>query len=130
MRSTSGKAIVNFVSKVWFKLFQALLLGCLLLGVMAQASAADSIAAGELPSEARQTLALIKQGGPYPYSKDGVVFGNYEHALPPHQRGYYHEYTVKTPGVRGRGAQRIIVGGGSEYFYTNDHYSTFRRIRE
>lgn len=130
MRNPPGKAIVNFVFKDWLKLIRAVLLGCLLLGMATQSFAADSVVAGDLPREARQTLALIKQGGPYPYAKDGVVFGNYEHALPPHPRGYYHEYTVKTPGTRGRGAQRIIVGGDSEYFYTSDHYSTFKRIRE
>ncbi len=111
------------------RFFQALLLSLALLGLAAQARA-DDIAASALPPEAQHTLALIKQGGPFPYAKDGVVFGNYEHALPPHARGYYHEYTVKTPGVRGRGAQRIIVGGESEYFYTGDHYSTFKRIRD
>jgi ribonuclease T1 len=112
------------------KLLQAWLLVCLLFGGAIQTYAADIIASGDLPPEAQQTLTLIKQGGPYPYPKDGVVFGNYEHVLPAHQRGYYHEYTVKTPGVRGRGAQRIVVGGGAEYFYTNDHYSTFKRIQE
>jgi len=121
---------VNFAFKKMAKLLQAWLLVCLLFGLSSQAYAADSIAAADLPREAQQTLALIKQGGPFPYPKDGVVFGNYEKALPAHQRGYYHEYTVKTPGIRGRGAQRIIVGGGVEYFYTNDHYSTFKRIQE
>jgi ribonuclease T1 len=99
-----------------FKLFQALLLACLLLGLAAQAQA-DDIAASALPPEAQHTLALIKHGGPFPYVKDGVVFGNHENALPPEARGYYHEYTVKTPGVRGRGAQRIIAGGGRDYIY-------------
>ncbi len=121
---------MNFAIKGMVKLLQAWLLACLLFGGATQAYAADSMAAGDLPPEAQQTLALIKQGGPFPYPKDGVVFGNYEHVLPAHQRGYYHEYTVKTPGVRSRGAQRIIVGGGAEYYYTNDHYSTFKRIQE
>ncbi|MGE5649829.1 ribonuclease domain-containing protein [Noviherbaspirillum sp. UKPF54] len=93
-----------------------------------------SIDAQELPKEARQTLALIKQGGPFPYAKDGVVFGNYEGVLPKRKRGYYHEFTVKTPGARNRGARRIISGGepasSGEYYYTDDHYATFRRIRE
>lgn len=86
-----------------------------------------------LPREARQTLALVKQGGPFPYAKDGVVFGNYEGVLPERKRGYYHEYTVPTPGKRSRGARRIVAGGdptSGEYFYTDDHYSTFRRIKE
>ncbi len=112
------------------KAMHALLLACLLFGFGAPSFADDSIAARDLPPEAQQTLTLIKQGGPFPYAKDGVVFGNYEHALPQQRRGYYHEYTVKTPGVRSRGAQRIIVGGDAEYFYTNDHYSTFKRIHE
>jgi len=92
------------------------------------------IAIADLPWEARQTLTLIKQGGPFPYAKDGVVFGNYEGVLPKRKRGYYHEYTVPTPGKRNRGPRRIIVGGDpqlfGEYFYTDDHYSTFRRINE
>jgi ribonuclease T1 len=94
----------------------------------------DVIAASDLPVEARQTLVLIKQGGPFPYPRDGVVFKNYEGVLPKRERGYYREYTVKTPGVRHRGARRIISGGtpqpGQEYFYTDDHYVSFKRIRE
>src|SRR6478736_2843931 len=82
----------------------------------------DEVTVGNLPKEARQTLVLIKQGGPFPYAKDGVVFGNYEGALPRQRRGYYHEYTVPTPGKRSRGARRIIAGGdpqsSGEYFYT------------
>lgn len=93
----------------------------------------------ELPVQARQTLELIKQGGPFPYPhKDGTVFGNRERRLPAQMRGYYREYTVPTPGARHRGARRIIAGQGpgrntatsGEYWYTADHYSTFRRIRE
>ena len=84
----------------------------------------------DLPREARQTLALIKDGGPFPYSRDGVVFGNYEKRLPLRQRGYYREYTVKTPGRHDRGARRIVTGRGNEYYYTDDHYRSFRRIRE
>lgn len=94
----------------------------------------ESIAARDLPKEAQQTLVLIKQDGPFPYAKDGVVFGNYEGVLPKRKRGYYHEFTVKTPGARNRGARRIITGGepasSGEYYYTDDHYATFRRIRE
>ena len=84
----------------------------------------------ELPPEARETLELIRKGGPFPYAKDGAVFGNREGALPREKRGYYREYTVKTPHVRNRGARRIIWGAGGEYYYTGDHYNTFRRIRE
>lgn len=83
-----------------------------------------------LPPEARQTLALIKRGGPFPYRRDGAVFQNRENRLPPEPLGYYHEYTVPTPGERDRGARRIISGQGSEYYYTPDHYRTFWRIRE
>jgi ribonuclease T1 len=84
----------------------------------------------ELPPEAQQTLALIKQGGPFPYKRDGVMFGNRERRLPSWPSGYYREYTVPTPGARDRGARRIIAGTQGEYYYTDDHYNTFRRIRE
>lgn len=84
----------------------------------------------ELPPEARQTLALIKRGGPFPYGKDGSIFGNREGRLPPQKRGYYREYTVPTPDSRDRGARRLIAGEGGEYWYTADHYRSFRRIRE
>ena len=84
----------------------------------------------ELPREARETLALIKQRGPFPYKRDGIVFGNRERRLPVQSNGYYREYTVPTPGARDRGARRIIAGGSGEYYYTGDHYNTFRRIHE
>ncbi|MDB5776726.1 MAG: ribonuclease [Herbaspirillum sp.] len=92
----------------------------------------DTIAVAELPPEARQTLAAIERGGPFPYPKDGVVFGNYEKILPLHKRGYYREYTVRTPYARNRGAKRIIAGGepAHEFFYTSDHYASFRRIEK
>jgi len=89
-----------------------------------------SIGVAQLPAQARDTLRAIKRGGPFAYQRDGVIFKNYEHALPERRRGYYHEYTVKTPGRHNRGARRIISGAGGEYFYTADHYQTFRRIRE
>ncbi|GAA4025204.1 ribonuclease domain-containing protein [Actimicrobium antarcticum] len=97
-----------------------------------QFPAQDSIPVGALPHEAKVTLSLIKQGGPFPYEKDGSVFGNYERQLPGQKRGYYREYTVPTPRARNRGARRIIVGGQppdrADYFYTADHYVTFKRI--
>ena len=96
----------------------------------ATAPASAEVAATQLPREARETLALIKKGGPYPYAKDGTVFGNREARLPKQKRGYYHEFTVKTPGERTRGARRIIAGPAGEYWYTDNHYATFRRIRE
>lgn len=100
--------------------------------------ALPEIAVAALPREARETLALIKRGGPFPYRKDGVVFQNRERRLPAKARGYYTEYTVRTPGSRDRGARRIVAGQGrtgdpatgGEYYYTDDHYETFRRIRE
>lgn len=108
----------------------------------------------DLPAEARHTLQLIQRGGPYPHERDGVIFGNYEKLLPAAQRGYYREYTVLTPGVRHRGARRMVVGcerepsqrqpalqspgplrlahcrDGGELYYTADHYRTFRLVVE
>ena len=99
----------------------------------------DTITVGELPREARQTLALIKEGGPFPYPhKDGSTFRNFEKRLPKQAYGYYREYTVPTPGSNNRGPRRIIAGSGrnddvrtsGEYYYTSDHYRSFYRIRE
>jgi ribonuclease T1 len=92
-----------------------------------QASLA-TIALKDLPPEARDTLALIEKGGPFAFDRDGIVFGNFEKRLPIKERGYYHEYTVKTPGVRHRGARRVIAGKGGERYYSDDHYQTFKRI--
>lgn len=89
-----------------------------------------SIAVAELPAEARDTLRIIKQGGPFAYERDGAVFKNYERVLPKRARGYYREYTVKTPGSRNRGARRIVCGPLPECYYTADHYQTFKSIRE
>ena len=88
------------------------------------------IAFSELPAEARLTIALIRKGGPFPYAKDGAIFGNREAILPAQHRGYYREYTVKTPGQRARGARRIIWGKSGEFYYTEDHYNHFLRVRE
>ncbi len=90
----------------------------------------SEIDARSLPPEARQTIALIKAGGPFPDARDGVVFNNREDQLPKKARGYYHEYTVKTPGARDRGARRIVTGRNGELYYTDDHYRTFRRVIE
>ena len=87
------------------------------------------IALAQLPREARDTLTLIKQGGPFPHARDGIVFANREGLLPRQARGYYHEYTVPTPGARNRGARRIIAGNGT-FWYTADHYRSFQRIQE
>jgi ribonuclease T1 len=92
--------------------------------------AVADIATADLPPEARQTIALIRKKGPFPYAKDGSIFGNREGFLPEQKRGYYREYTVKTPGERTRGARRIVAGAGGELYYTADHYNTFRRVRE
>jgi len=107
-------------------------LGC--SAVSARIEAPD-IAAKDLPPEARHTLELIRSGGPFPHRQDGAVFGNREHRLPAQARGYYREYTVPTPGARDRGARRVIAGGQdsrnpAESWYTEDHYRSFRRIRE
>lgn len=88
----------------------------------------------QLPAQGRATYALIRQGGPFPYEKDGTVFGNRERILPPHKRGYYREYTVATAGVRHRGARRIVCGGKpvapDVCYYTADHYNSFRELIE
>ena len=96
----------------------------------APAPAIADIRVEELPREARETIALIRKGPPFPYAKDGAVFGNRERMLPPAKRGYYREYTVKTPGVRTRGARRIVAGASGELYYSDDHYNHFRRVRE
>lgn len=93
-----------------------------------------TVAVTALPPQGRETYRLIHVGGPFPYSKDGSVFGNRERLLPSRQRGYYREYTVKTPGSRDRGARRIVCGGPARTpdacYYTSDHYASFSRIVE
>lgn len=100
----------------------------------AAAEPLPAIALAELPPEAREVHALIGRGGPFRFDRDGVVFGNREGLLPAKPRGYYHEYTVRTPGVTSRGARRIVCGGQATKpdacYYTDDHYQSFRRIRE
>ena len=86
------------------------------------------IAVAELPAEARETISLIRKGGPFPFPRDGVVFVNFENRLPAKARGYYREYTVRTPGARDRGARRIVTGRDGELYYTDDHYQSFKRI--
>ena len=144
-----GLCVVNSVVKSWLpgylveRLTKLVLTGMLVaasvvpLGVNAkQAALNDSLATikiAELPQQGQQTYERIHQGGPFPYEKDGTVFGNRERLLPAAKRGFYREYTVKTPGSRNRGAQRIVCGGQPKTpdacFYTADHYSSFRRIQ-
>ncbi|MEV7774286.1 ribonuclease domain-containing protein [Kitasatospora sp. NPDC086791] len=95
----------------------------------AHAAVSGSVCASALPAQARTTLDLIARGGPFPYSQDGVVFQNKERVLPSQSYGYYHEYTVVTPGAPTRGTRRIITGKQyHEDYYTADHYVTFRRV--
>jgi ribonuclease T1 len=91
-------------------------------------SGIDTIPSAQLPAEARETLRLIRSGGPFPYSKDGIAFGNRERRLPRRPYGYYREYTVRTPGAHDRGARRIIAGQAGEHYYTDNHYRSFKRI--
>jgi len=84
----------------------------------------------QLPKEAIEVIALIRKGGPYPYERDGAVFGNREKRLPVSERGWYREFTVKTPGERTRGARRIVAGRDGTLYYTDDHYRSFKRILE
>ncbi len=114
--------------------FRLLLMLALVAGLVACAPPAGSDTrlpshAG-LPPEAIETLALIQRGGPFPYRKDGTTFQNRERLLPAKPRGYYREYTVPTPGARDRGARRIVTGGNPPevFYYTADHYSSFRQI--
>jgi guanyl-specific ribonuclease Sa len=90
----------------------------------------SSRAQEDLPSETRAMLRRIARGGPFEHRQDGAVFGNYEGLLPQQPRGYYHEYTVETPGANSRGARRIVTGGTPPvaWYYTGDHYRSFRRI--
>lgn len=99
---------------------------------VASGTGVDTVSLAELPGQGVKTYELIRQGGPFPYEKDGVVFGNRERILPSKARGYYREYTVRTPGSRDRGARRIVCGGQPREpeicYYTADHYASFRRI--
>jgi ribonuclease T1 len=109
-------------------LMSALVVGGAVTATTADAAATSvgSICYGDLPSQAYDTLDLIDQGGPYPYSQDGTVFSNREGVLPSEPSGYYHEYTVITPGSSTRGARRIVTGEeNQEDYYTADHYATF-----
>lgn len=97
---------------------------------VANPSKLPEVKASELPAEARQVLVLIARGGPYPYTRDNITFGNFERVLPQKPSGYYREFTVPTPGESDRGARRIIAGDAGEKYYTADHYSSFSFIAE
>jgi ribonuclease T1 len=86
------------------------------------------VALADLPPEAGRTVDLIHADGPFPYDRDGIVFENREGLLPAEPSGYYHEYTVPTPGASDRGARRIIEGSGGQLYWTGDHYRSFERI--
>jgi ribonuclease T1 len=96
----------------------------------ANPSSLPEIRESTLPVEGRRVLALIRAGGPYQFSQDDQVFGNFERVLPARDRGYYREYTVPTPGEPDRGARRIVAGNGGEKYYSGDHYATFKYIAE
>lgn len=93
-------------------------------------SSLPEIRESALPAEGLRVLVLIRAGGPFRYSQDDQVFGNFERVLPVRNRGYYREYTVPTPGEADRGARRIVAGDGGEKYYTSDHYATFKYIAE
>ena len=123
------------------RLLTGLLLGVLLVFLGGPLAAREPVrvplqyvSVDDLPVQARRTLELIRRGGPFPYRKDGSVFGNRERLLPRKPRGYYTEYTVPTPCARDRGARRIVAGGEpgrhDEFYYTDDHYASFRKIRD
>lgn len=106
------------------------LLGLWLAGSALALDATPPVRVEQLPPEAHQTLRLIDAGGPFPHKRDGITFQNRERRLPPQPRGFYREYTVKTPGERTRGARRIVSGGNPPvvFYYTADHYQSFQRI--
>ncbi len=130
-------AFKNHGWQSWFTVIVGVIL--MVCTVLVQARTATEVATSptmlvaDLPREGQATYQLIRQGGPFPYEKDGVVFGNRERQLPRQERGYYREYTVKTPGSRDRGARRIVCGGQEPRnpracYYTQDHYASFREI--
>jgi ribonuclease T1 len=129
-------AAATWTRKTGFSFVLGATLALTSLGLQAREIASDGtasvIALADLPAQGRQMHALILAGGPFPNGKDGIVFGNRERLLPTSKRGYYREYTVRTPGARNRGARRIVCGGPPRIpeacYYTSDHYASFRRI--
>lgn len=127
--------VMQSFSKLGLALVLALLTGLAAAKGPLNVEGVQAVALQALPPQAQETHRLILQGGPFPYAKDGEVFGNRERQLPAHPRGYYREYTVKTPGSRDRGARRIVCGGPvpakpETCFYTADHYASFQRIAQ
>jgi ribonuclease T1 len=128
-------------TKTWINAALVIAIGCSSWALPALVQNADArsipvprgtmptVSIDKLPIEARRTIKLIDQGGPFPYPKDGAVFGNFERRLPTAPRGTYREYTVPTPGASNRGARRIITGRSVKY-YTSDHYRSFQQVRE
>lgn len=112
------------------QLLCALICAALFGTSLARDNRVGTVPAAALPAEARETLKLIDAGGPFPYRRDGITFQNRERRLPDQPRGYYREYTVPTPGSRDRGARRIVTGDRppAVFYYTADHYKSFRRI--
>jgi len=117
------------------RLLRASALALLLLSAAAPARPAHgwctlpaSVEAGRLPPEAREALLRIERGGPFPYRRDGATFSNRERILPRRPKGYYREYTVRTPGEKGRGTRRLVLGAEGERYYSSDHYQTFQCV--
>jgi ribonuclease T1 len=138
MHAAAG-AVLHAASHAALRKFVAVVFGLSMALFACGADARSSLGTvrvADLPEQGRQVLAAIHAGGPFVSKRDGIVFGNREGVLPTRPRGYYAEYTVPTPGERTRGARRIIAGRGTtgdfrtsdEYYYTNDHYESFRRI--
>jgi ribonuclease T1 len=134
-----GVKVARRLANGWFQTvfrfaIPVLITAATLTGPAAQASDGQpqTISQQALPAPGVETYRNIQRGGPFPFEKDGVVFGNRERILPMQKRGYYREYTVKTPGSRNRGAQRIVCGGPATTpdacYYTADHYASFRMI--
>ncbi len=130
------RGLAGALRRVGVVLSAGLLLAFLLVGGAAAKASLGTVPVDALPPQGRAVLAEIRAGGPFAFRRDGIVFGNREGRLPSRPRGYYAEFTVPTPGDRTRGPRRIIAGRGTtgdvrtsdEYYYTDDHYQSFRRI--
>lgn len=135
-----GELVGRWVRSAWVAGFLLLCLGSVSTNLVhakgpVPMASEGTIALAQLPPQGQDMMKLIVAGGPFKYDKDGVVFGNRERILPTKNRGFYHEYTVKTPGERTRGARRIVCGGlqpsmPDACYYTDDHYASFRKIAQ